>query len=324
MKLCKRLILLLLVALMLPVTVYAAGSLDKDRSVSLTISYRDNGTPLVGAEFSIYLVATVDEYGELTTTDTFKQFNVDIWGKNDDAWKTLASTLEGYVLRDSVMPTDSGKIDQNGYLTFPTSEKKLSQGLYLVLGKRHTQGNCYYDATPFMVMLPTQDTVKNEWAYEVTVSPKHDSNPIPDTPTTITRKVLKVWSDDGHENQRPKEIIVQLLRDSKVYDTVTLNKDNNWRYTWKDLDSDYAWTVVEKENSGYTVRVERDGVTFVVTNTYVPKEPEPTEPTKPTKPTKPNLPQTGQLWWPVPMLLMVGVLFVLIGLIRCKRSGNER
>ena len=54
MKLCKRLILFLLVALMLPVTAYAAGSIDKDQAVSLTISYQDGKMPLVGAEFSIY------------------------------------------------------------------------------------------------------------------------------------------------------------------------------------------------------------------------------------------------------------------------------
>lgn len=137
-----------------------------------------------------------------------------------------------------------------------------------------------------------------------------------------------MWNDDRHENQRPKEIIVQLLRDGKVYDMVTLNKDNNWRYTWSGLGSSYTWTVVEKENSGYTVQVERDGITFVITNTYVPEEPEPTEPTeptptKPTNPTKPNLPQTGQLWWPVPVLLIAGLLFVILGLIRRRRFDDE-
>ena len=92
--------------------------------------------------------------------------------------------------------------------------------------------------------------------------------------------------------------------------------------------SSYTWTVVEKENSGYTVQVERDGITFVITNTYVPEEPEPTEPTeptptKPTNPTKPNLPQTGQLWWPVPVLLIAGLLFVILGLIRRRRFDDE-
>lgn len=334
MKLCKRLLLsLLLAAFVLPATAYAAGSIDKDRAVSLTVSYRDGKTPLVGTEFSIYQVAAADEYGELTVMNNFKQFNVDIGDKNSADFKTLASTLEGYVLRDNITPTDSGKTGEDGYLTFPTDGRKLPQGLYLVLGKRHIQGDYYYDATPFMIMLPTQDTVKNEWICDLTVSPKHDSVEIPDTPTTVDRKVLKVWNDAGHESLRPKEIVVQLLRDGKVYDTVKLSRDNNWRCAWRGLDSSYTWTVVEKENRGYTVQVEREGITFVITNTYAPGALGPTEPTEPTvptptptvptNPTKPGLIQTGQLWWPVPVLLISGLLLVVLGLLCRRRFDDE-
>ena len=195
MKLCKRMIPALLAMLMLSTAAFATGRIDLQKDVKLTISYQDGGTPLAGAEFRIYLVASADENGELTTEDAFQQFNVDIRGKNDDAWRTLASTLEGYVLRDSIVPTDSGNTDAHGYLSFPTGNARLTPGLYLVLGSRHTQGGFRYDAMPFMVMLPTQDTEKGEWVYDVLVSPKHDSSEIPDTPSTITRKVLKIWDD---------------------------------------------------------------------------------------------------------------------------------
>ena len=323
MKLCKRIVpLLLVMMLLLSTPAFAAGSIDLNREVTLTISYQDRGTPLVGANFSIYLVATVDETGELTTTDSFKQFNVDIRGKNDAAWRTLASTLEGYVLRDNVAPTDSGKTNADGILYFPTGSKKLTPGLYLVLGDRITQGGFRYDPMPFMVMLPTQDTDKNEWLYDVIVNPKHESSEIPDTPSTITRKVLKVW-DDANSSDRPTEVTVQLLRDGKVYETVTLNAENNWRYTWSGLDDSYRWTVVEKECKGYTVQVERDGITIVITNTRevdVPDNPTPTTP----KPTNPTLPQTGQLWWPVPLLVMGGLLFLVIGLFCRKRTSGEK
>lgn len=319
-KIAKCIIPLLLLLLLLPFTVCAAGAIDLNRDVSLTISYQKEEMPLVGAEFRIYLVATVDETGELTTTDTFRQFNVDIRGENDEAWKNLASTLEGYVLRDNISPTDSGKTDKIGSLTFPTGDKKLVQGLYLVLGQRHMQGGYRYDAAPFMVMLPWQDTEKNEWSYEVTVSPKHDSTKIPDEPATITRKVLKVWDDSADETVRPEEIEVQLLRDGKVYSTVTLSADNNWRYTWPGLDDSSTWTVAEKECAGYTVRVEQDGTTFVVTNTLVPNG---SKVPGQTKPTASKLPQTGQLWWPVPILLLAGLLLVAIGLIRRRRIDDE-
>ena len=316
MKIYRRIISVLLAMQLLSTAAYAAGIIDLDRDVRLTVSYQDGNTPLAGAGFSIYLVAAADESGELTTTDAFKQFNVDIRGKNDEAWKALASTLEGYVLRDDIAPTDSGKTNAEGYLYFPTGGR-LTPGLYLVLGQRHIQDGRRYDPMPFMVMLPTQDTQTGDWLYEVIVDPKHESSEVPDTPSAVTRKVLKVWDDEAGSD-RPAEVVVQLLRDGEVYDTVTLNAENNWRYTWSDLDDSYTWTVVEEECKGYTVSVERDGITFVVTNTRV--TPLPTPP-GPTDPAKPSLPQTGQVWWPVPVLLMCGLLFIIIGLI-CRRRSD--
>lgn len=321
-RLCSLLLSLLTLLMLMPVTALAAGSIDKNQDVSLTLTYAEKGEPITGADFSIYLVATVDKYGELTITDDFKQFNIDIRGKDDEAWRTVASTMEGYVLRDNITPTDSGKTDINGQLTFPTTNKKLEQGLYLVLGTRHAQNGFYYDATSFMIMLPSQNVATNEWEYIVSAMPKHESEEIPDEPVVITRKVLKKWDDDGHKKDRPKEVVVQLLRDGKVYDTVTLNADNNWRYTWQGLESDYRWTVVEKELKNYSVEVSKEGITFVVTNTYVDDVPEEQNPTNTPKPT---LPQTGQLWWPVPVLLCAGLLLLIVGLVRSRRSKtNEK
>ena len=331
MKLCKRMIPALLAALMLSTTVLAAGRIDLDREAALTISYQDGSAPLSGAEFRIYLVASVDETGELTPADDFDSFQVDIRGKNDEAWRALASTLEGYVLRDGVAPADSGRTDTDGQLHFPTDGRKLTPGLYLVLGSRHTQGGQRYDSMPFMVMLPTQDTERNAWVYDVLVSPKFEASAIPDTPSAITRKVLKVWDDAGSEKDRPTEVTVQLLRDGAVYDTVTLSAGNGWSHTWSGLDDSCTWTVVEKECEGYTVRVEREGITFVMTNTYAaeipddptPEAPLPPDPAKPT-PGGPTLPQTGQVWWPVPLLLMTGLLLLAVGLFRRRTTGDER
>lgn len=318
MKLCKRLTSVLLAVWILSCAVFAAGSIDKNRDIELTISYRDDSTSLVGAEFNIYLVASMDENGELTTENAFQQFNVDIRGKNDEAWKTLATTLEGYVLRDKIAPTDSGKTDDNGYLCFPTGNERLTPGLYLVLGSRHTQDGFRYDAMPFMTMLPTQDTENNEWVYDVLVEPKFEASALPETPSTIARKVLKVWDDANDKENRPSQVVVQLLRDGTVYDTVTLSEENNWRYTWPELDDSYTWTVVEEACEGYSVQIEQDGITFVITNTRS-NEPPNVPPSDGSV-----LPQTGQLWWPVPLLLMGGLLFILVGLACRKRKENGK
>lgn len=358
MRISKRftavLFSVLLVLTLLPTQVLAVGSIDLERNASLTISYQNGKTPLTGAQFNIYLVAAADEQGSLTLTGPFTQFNVNIQGKDDDAWRALASTLEGYVLRDGISPTDSGTTDAKGVVKFPSSGTHLTPGLYLVLGNRHSQGGYYYEASPFMVMLPGFDKEADAWIYDVEANAKYESRKEPDEGSdTLTRKVLKVWKDSGYEEQRPEKIVVQLLRDGEVYDTVALTADNNWRHTWTDLDSNYKWTVVEKELEDYTVEVTREGITFVVSNTYtedVPDSPDPTEPTppptepdeptkpgtptEPSKPTKPGtptnpstpdepkLPQTGQLWWPVPVLTAAGLLLIVAGLLR-RRGGKD-
>lgn len=316
----RTLALLAAVLCLLTSVAQAAGSIDLTRKPTLTLTYRDGKTALSGAKFSIYRVADADETGELTVRSEFDEFDLDIRGKNDRRWREMAQTLESYVLRRELTPADSGKTDKTGMLTFPTQGKTLAAGLYLVIGERHTQGGYDYDAEPFFVLLPTQDLENNEWVYDVSANVKFDKTPVPDDGDTVTRKVLKVWDDDGAEDSRPQEITVELLRNGKVYDTVKLSERNNWRYTWLDLDADARWSVTEKTVSGYTVSITREGITFVVTNTKKPDRTDtpdtpakPSNPSKPSSPAKPTLPQTGAVWWHVEALALSGLVFLILG-----------
>ena len=331
MRLTRRkraLALLAAVLCLLTSVAQAAGSIDLTRKPTLTLTYRDGKTALSGAKFSIYRVADADETGELTVRSEFDEFDLDIRGKNDRRWREMAQTLESYVLRRELTPADSGKTDKTGMLTVPTQGKTLAAGLYLVIGERHTQGGNDYDAEPFFVLLPTQDLENNEWVYDVSANVKFGKTPVPDDGDTVTRKVLKVWDDDGAEDSRPQEITVELLRNGKVYDTVKLSEKNNWRYTWLDLDADTRWSVTEKTVSGYTVSITREGITFVVTNTKKPERTDtpdtpvkPSNPSKPSSPAKPTLPQTGAVWWHVEALALSGLVFLILGALDRKTEA---
>lgn len=321
----RTLALLAAVLCLLTSVAQAAGSIDLTRKPTLTLTYRDGKTALSGAKFSIYRVADADETGELTVRSEFDEFDLDIRGKNDRRWREMAQTLESYVLRRELTPADSGKTDKTGMLTFPTQGKTLAAGLYLVIGERHTQGGNDYDAEPFFVLLPTQDLENNEWVYDVSANVKFGKTPVPDDGDTVTRKVLKVWDDDGAEDSRPQEITVELLRNGKVYDTVKLSEKNNWRYTWLDLDADARWSVTEKTVSGYTVSITREGITFVVTNTKKPDRTDtpdtPVKPSNPSSPAKPTLPQTGAVWWHVEALALSGLVFLILGALDRKTEA---
>lgn len=321
------------VMLLLPAHALAAGNIDLTRGCRLTLSYQDNGAPLSGAGFSIYLVATADEAGRLTVTQDFAGFHVKIRGENNDAWKALASTLEGYVLRDRIPSTDAGTTDSQGALSFPTGEKPLTPGLYLVLGSRHIQNGVLYDSQPFMAMLPALNEESDDWEYLAAASPKFNAHREPESSSTVDLRVLKIWQDEGYELERPQSVTVQLLQNGAAVDSVTLSAANGWGHTWKNLDGGSQWLVVEEEEPGYTVEITRQGATLMVVNTAttaIPDEPVPEGPGTPADPDKPKddldipdedvplafLPQTGQLWWPVPLLLCGGLLMIVFGLFR--------
>lgn len=370
------LVCVLILVMSMPQLASAAGKIELNKDVSLTISYHDDtsgkSVPITAARFAMYRIATVDEYGEFTLTDEFTKYRVDykldfdITGKNDEAWRTLAETLEGYVSRDALLGklpvAAEGKTDAGGMLTLrPTafaaegSQVKSAAGLYLVLGDRCSQNGYYYDASPFIVMLPSLDMQTNTWRYDAAAEPKHESRSIPSPSHTLTRKALKMWNDSENPQARPDEIKVQLLRNGVVYQTVTLSESNRWQYTWTGLSSAYTWTLAEVTPSKYTVGIVQEGITFVLTNTYsadLPVEPpdEPNNPDNPDNPNNPNnpnnpskpgtpgqpgsngsgstgdskLPQTGQLWWPVPFLLAGGLLMIAFGLFRSKGIENEK
>ena len=299
-RLSSALLCALALLILLPATAWAQSPATKEST--LHISYQNGEEALVGAQFDLFYVGEVDEYGVVNAADDFSGFHVDLNNTDANGWRTLASTLEGYVDLHDLLPFSATLTDQNGMATFAD----LPAGLYFIRGYRLTLEDVSYDVDPFIVRLPHYDTASEEYLDEVTVSPKRyvpDGNP-------ITRRVLKVW-DDENAASRPTEVVVHLLCNGEVYDTVTLSEENNWRYSWEDLNGYQRWSVAEEVPEDYTVEITREGITFMVRNTYVTPPPPP----------PPELPQTGQLWWPVPMLAMAGLFLIAVGLLR-RRGGR--
>lgn len=318
----ERLITIVLSAaiiVMSGITAWASGSIDLSREIGLTISYQDDGIPLVGAEFDLYYVAEMDSDGVLRPTGDFSGYNINL-DIND---RNLAITLSTLVVRDKLTPLDSGVTDENGELSFPSSGE-LNVGIYLVLAHRHIQNGMRYDASPFIVQLPGYDGENDCFIYEVYARAKTDSGA--DELGTISKKVIKIWDDADNEAQRPDSITVGLYCDGELFDTQTLSPENNWYYVWEGLDSSHVWTIAEISSAeGYTVEVTQEGNTVIIINS---KDGDISIPTpgvtdKPeVSPTpggdKPVLPQTGQLWWPVPILLCAALFLAVLGLIRRK------
>lgn len=315
--------------------VYAAS--DPSR---LTLYYYDSDEdiPLSGATFYLYLVAVPDGNGGYTVLSDFEDYKVDL---SDLDWEeagrlaALAGTLSAYTARDGISPLKTEKTDPNGYLTFDD----LEAGLYLIRGDQLTvnigSDKWLYSPQPILIPMP-YPTMDKHGNHDVETEVKYERDLQPDQEEHISITVKKVWQGSG---EHPASVVAQLLKNGLVIDEVELNSLNNWQYTWLDLNKGYVWQVVEKEIPiGYTVTVTQDGYVFTITNKKTPDTPvddppgqwgdnidddpteDPTDEPRDDPQEEDKLPQTGQLWWPVPFMLIVGILMLGFGIV-LRRNG---
>ena len=336
-KWIASLLAIALCATMLAIPAMAYERVDTGKKTSLELNYKDESRDLSisGMELRIYQVCTMTDAVRFAMTPDFEGAGVAITSDMDAGkWASLANTLASYAnTHDEIAPAATLETDGNGTVKFD----ELSVGLYLVTGRAVTLSGYKYTPTSFLLTLPNLNTEEDVWEYDVVASNKFTRKKLNDGPSTVSRNVLKVWEGDEGE-ERPESVTVSLLKDGKVYDTVTLNETNNWKHSWTGLDSDYQWTLSEVDvPEDYTVLVEQTGNTFVVTNTYeieieppdVPLDPPPEEPgidipDDEVPKDDGRLPQTGILWWPVQLLTLAGIVLFSVGWIKLKRSKKDR
>ena len=366
------LLLGLLVCLTL-VPAQAAGPLSPDVKTDFTIHYQYETTNLGGATLYLYRVADRSDFSVFQPIAPFDSYlqaesrkdgaevgveRLDL--STNTAWQGLANTLKGWVVSSSTEekaePIATLQTDADGNAAFP----ELTPGLYLVYADSLRSGRTTYTSEPTLIALPAMNYEENSWQTDVTCIPKTSktvrNKPTGDKdPEPITKKVLKIWEDEGLEDQRPESVTVELLRDGEVYDTVELSVENNWRYSWDKLDADYEWMISEPQMENYIPLTDEEGITTTVTNypttdfedeepplnegpppenptetppdvtIEIPEEPTPLNAAPGEEPpattTNERLPQTGLLWWPVPVLVGAGIVCVLIGVVR--RRGDD-
>lgn len=310
-RISKLVVLLCVLSLLASgsVPAMASNAMDTGADCSLTVNYNDpdDGSPVVGAGFALFLVAKPGN-GAYELTGSFKNMPVELKELDTAAMADMAKTIEALAALYGIAPTESGKTDEKGVYAVDG----LEAGLYLLRGYSHSQNGRSYTTSPVLIYLPGYDEAEGQWVYDVEISAK--SKVKSEDGGKVERKVLKVWKDDGSE--RPKEITVHLLRNGETFDTVTLSARNGWSHTWKDLEEDSYWMVAEDVPKGYTVTVAQEGITFVMTNTKPGTPP-------PSPPPPPDLPQTGQLWWPIPLLAAAGLVMFVTGYVRNRGKRNE-
>ncbi len=317
--------LLLMGSLFLPAL--AAEEIDPNRSGILEVHFAlDDGTELTGMQFDLYRVAEVRGDGSTQLCPAFAALDTDISLTPSDAWAVAASSAANLVRRNGLEPEQSACLNEKGVARFPEPGKELLPGIYLVISKTMETGSGKICCQPTLAALPLED---GGWNYNVLVKPKGGVISAEDH-----LEVLKIWDDQGLENQRPQSVIVDLYCDDVLVDTQELSAENQWQYLWEPVpvwkslgqagegpgsnvtvEGEHSWYVVERHADSYQQSYTLSGSRrIVITNTQHPETP----------PTSgDDLPQTGVLWWPVPVLALSGLFLLVLGKVMAKRKREH-
>ena len=257
-------------------------------SISVTLTDKKQSEAIVGAEVSLYYVATVimDENGNLIYdyTNDFKQLDCAI----DDA--ELATKLDAFVSHHNVPST---KIITN--IDGAAMCNGLPLGLYFIKQTGAVEG--FAPCTPFLVTVPNEKD--GEYLYDVNASPKTE------VARLVSITIKKVWNTDK-STEAADSVTVQLLRNGNVVKTAILNMQNNWQITYADMLESDTYSIKEVNiPKGFTATYKQEDYVFTVTNTS-------------------TLIQTGQLMWPIPVLAGGGMILIAVGivLLQKKRKTN--
>ena len=338
MKICRNfgvalcfvgVILWLMAGLMLSVSADSAAN-------SLTLICKTEKVTLTGMHWDLYRVGS-RKGGNFVLEGDFAKYPVSLEDMSSSAVTEAAKTLENYAVLDKIPALDQGETGKDGLLRFDN----LNSGLYMVCGKNIQVGDTIYMPSAILIEIMKSEDGKN---VDLDAYPKLSTKTASGENSKYA--VKKIWENDENAlENRTASISVEIYGDEKLYETVTLDESNDWTYLWM-AESDIDWRVKEvKVPENYTVVYSSNEKQFAIVNTYSEKTPNQTTvsttvasggSTRPTvittnpsngysnvtSNTNTKLPQTGQLWWPVPVMACGGVIFITVG-ARLK-SGNKR
>jgi len=269
----------------LPITAYAQDlDFSQRGSIRVTLLEKSGASPVVGAELSIYHVATVALNSTGNLSYTYNEPFEDCGAALNDP--ELAIKLEQFLSAHSVTAIKA-VTDSQG--TARCAELPL--GLYFVRQTNTVEG--FAPCKPFLVTIPLlSDGV---YHYDVEATPKTEVVKL----TSITIK--KVWNTDK-TSKIPDSVTVQLFRNGNIVETATLDPQNQWQVTFPNMPESDDYSVQEVDIlQDFTVTYTQKGYNFTVTNTAA-------------------LIQTGQLTWPIPVFAFIGVVLLMLGTVILRKE----
>ena len=285
----------------------AAAQNGQTQGYSITVRAAFNRIAIRNAEFRLYRVGEGADrnYAYLPPYDSL---GLPAYSDTVSAAKrtVIIAGLQAYIEKNNPKPDATARTDRSGNATF----SGLQAGVYLVLSdEQRTFGNVIYTPLPILIHLPyTQngaaaDHVEADIKYAISV-------PTTEPPAGTTTPPGSTTPPPGSTTEPPTgETTEPPTGETTEPPTGETTEPPTGETT--------------EPPTGETTEPPTGETTEPPTGeTTEPPTASTTEPT--TKPDKPQIPPTGQLWWPVPVLLAAGLLLTAFGLGLRRKTERDK
>lgn len=259
------------------------ADLTKKGSVEITLKEGANNK-IKDAKITLYHIANAKEKDNNLSFELSDNLSCNV-NLNDLTNTNLVNEISKCNIENTTKY--EGITNVNGVVKFDN----LTLGLYLVVQTESALG--YSNIDSFLVAMPKVED--NKWIYDIKAKPKTDIYKVVDV--TVEKK----WNSNSES--LPKEVTMELYEDENLVDTVKLNDDNNWTYTWENIKLSDKYSIKEVNiPKGYTASYKVNGHIFTVTNTD-------------------TLAFTGQIFYPIIILSVLGIVLILTGITMIKNEA---
>jgi len=291
-KIFKITLSLLMVVLLVAGVAFTCTATDKEGKITITLE-ESNKNKIDGLKVNICHVANLNNTGYFPTS-AFENSGISIAGILNNPNEATAKNLVDFIKKNKVSVQSATSKDSKAVFS------DLDKGIWVVYCGESSK----YTFNPYIVFLPYESGGK--LYYEVMSVPKTENI----ESDKISVYVLKKWNDKNNAaKKRPDSVTVELLNGKQVISSVKLSEENGWAHTFKNLEKNGKYSVREKKVSNYKVSYGGDSADgFIITNTYIGNK----------------LPQTGQYWWPIIVIGIAGLGFILLGIYEVAVKKNEK
>lgn len=283
-------VMMLLISLMVIPRVWAleSGEFDLTKKGNIDIILSDNNNNLVNdAEITIYKLADAT----IKNNNLTYEYDTSLSSCKQNIDKGILSNNELECVLTNNITNITKTTNSLGKVEF----KDLDLGLYLIMQTNEVKD--YSKIKPFLLGLPTIE--EDKWVYSISGTPKVEIKSLFDL------NVLKEWNVLSNK-KIPDSIEVELLENGEVIDKVTLSKENNWTHIWEQLPKSDSYSIREVNVPvGFTATYRIEDNKIIVTNSE-------------------KLVQTGDMPWIYELLGVVGITFILVGIILDRRKNYEK